>query len=309
MSRTSHLETQVKTILHALANAPAHKVPEVTLEAAHDYREALILPFQQAVIQAHALSADGRLQAEGDWRLHCFALHFFAAWRVPGSYDLILKSLMLADRYDSRWLMGHADEEWPHLLITNFDGDVDRLFRILREDAPPWNSDLRSCCVILLAGVYHHQLGDRAAIEAGFGEMLDVCDTSSIGQTVALCIARAKMSGLLPKLRQWIKTQRSFGTDVQAELEEFWDTGFKNHATYPNPINDPRQDLADIIRNWHYFMPPFIPPPEMVKTWTYQWEMKVQDPTCRPGPSMLPKRTLPCTCGSGLPYGACCIAK
>jgi hypothetical protein len=305
----SDLETKAEAILDALSNAPPHIVPETTLEEAHDYREVLIAPFQHAVAQAHALSAAGRLQAEGDWRLPSFALHFLAAWHVPGAYDLILKSLMLEDRYDSRWLMGEAYNDWPHLLITTFDGDVARLLTILQEEDPPWSSDLRSCIILLLGGIYHHQLGDCAAIETVFDDMLVHGDDAYILETLGSTSARAKMSGLLPRLRQMMKTGRLCELDVRAELKAPWQPGFRDFATCPNPITNLRPDLADIIRTWYYYKPPFIASPAMKKSVLYQWEMEIQDVTSRPGPFILPKRTLPCTCGSGLPYGACCAGK
>jgi hypothetical protein len=305
----SSLETKVEAILDALSNAPPHIVPETTLEDAHDHREALIAPFQQAVAQAHALSATGRLQAEGDWRLPCFALHFLAAWRVPGTYDLIWKSLMLDDRYDSRWLMGDAFNDWPHLLITTFDGDVARLLTLLQEEDPPWNSDLRTCVILLLGGIYHHQLGDRAAIETVLDEMLVHCDDDLIVECIGSTSARAKMSGLLPRLRQMMKDGSLSELDVGDELQAPWQPGFKDFATCPNPITNPRLDLADIIRTWHHFQPPFLLSPEMKQSILHQWEKKAHDTTSRPGAFILPKRTLPCTCGSGLPYGACCAGK
>lgn len=297
----------MEAILDALGNAPPHILPTQTLQEAHDHREALIPLFQQAVAQAHALSAGGRLQAEGDWRLPCFALHYLAAWRVPGTYELIWKSLMLDDRYDSRWLMCDAYNEWPHLLITTFDGDVARLLRILQKEDPPWNSDLRTCLILLLGGVYHHRLGDRAAIEAGLDEMLDTCDDDLIVETIACSVARAKMTGLLPRLHEMMRAELVCELDVRDELDAPWQEGFKDFATCPNPIVNPRQDLADIISRWYYFRPPFNPPPAVEKSIVYQWEKQVNDYTARPGPFILPKRTLPCTCGSGLPYGACCV--
>lgn len=309
MSRTRLHEAKVEAILDALANAPPHIVPVQTLEEAHDHREALIPHFQQAVAQAHALSAGGRLQAEGDWRLPCFALHFLAAWRVPGSYELIWKSLMLDDRYDSRWLMCDAYNDWPHLLITTFDGDVARLLRILQKEDPPWNSDLRTCIILLLGGLYHHRLGDRAVIEAGLDEVLDTCDDDLIVDTIADCIARAKMKRLLPRLHEMIQAGVVSELDVRAELEAPWQEGFKDFATCPNPIVNPRQDLADIISTWHHFRPPFNPSPQMEKSWLYRLERQMNDYTARPGPFILPKRTFPCECGSGLPYGACCADK
>ncbi|HCN79034.1 MAG TPA: hypothetical protein DIT13_17855 [Verrucomicrobiales bacterium] len=309
MSRPPHQENKVEAILDALANAPAHIVPLQLLDEAHDHREALIPPFQQAVAQAHALSAGCRLQAEGDWRLPCFALHFLAAWRVPGTYDLILDSLMLDDRYDSRWLMCDAYNDWPHLLITTFDGDVARLLRILQKEDPPWNSDLRTCLILLLGGVYHHRLGDRAAIEAAFDQMLDTCDSDLIMLTIANCIARAKMKRLLPRLHKMMQDEVVSELDVRGILDAPWEEGVKNLASCPNPIVNPRQDLADIISMWFYFRPPFVPSPEVKQSKLYQWEIQINDTTARPGPFILRKRTLPCNCDSGLPYGACCAGK
>ncbi len=314
MSNASHLhEKKIEAILDALANAPAHIVPEQVLEAAHDHQESLIPHLQQAVAQAHALSASGRLQAEGDWRLPCFALQLLAAWRVPGAYDLILKSLMLDDRYDSRWLMGDAYIEWPHLLITTFDGDVDRLFCIAGKVNPPWNSDLRTCCVLVLAAAYHHRLGDRATIQAGFDQMLDFCQDHMLLGTVLLCIARLRMAPLLPKLSQIMKTERGkrgiSQMDIDSELESSWEESFDDSSICPNPILQPRQDLLTIIRGWQYFQPPFRPSTEHRQSFWYQHEKRVHDDTGRPGSFILYKRTLPCRCGSGLPYGACCINK
>jgi hypothetical protein len=106
-----------------------------------------------------------------------------------------------------------------------------------------------------------------------------------------------------------MKTGRLCELDVRAELKAPWQPGFRDFATCPNPITNLRPDLADIIRTWYYYKPPFIASPAMKKSVLYQWEMEIQDVTSRPGPFILPKRTLPCTCGSGLPYGACCAGK
>lgn len=314
MSNASHLhERKIEAILDALANAPGHIVPEQVLEAAHDHRESLIPHLQQAVVQAHALSASSRLQAEGDWRLPCFALHLLAAWRVPGTYDLILKSLMLDDRYDSRWLMGEAYIEWPHLLITTFDGDVGRLFCIVGKENPSWSNDLHTCCVLVLAAAYHHRLGDRAAIQAGFDQMLDFCQDPMLLGTVLLCIARARMAPLLPKLSRIMKTKRGkrgiSQVDIDDQLENPWEKSFIDASSHPNPILQPRQDLLAIIRDWQYFQPPFRPTAEERQTLTYQYEKRVHDFTARPGVCILHRRTLPCYCGSGRPFGACCVSK
>ncbi|MFN0078831.1 MAG: hypothetical protein ACKVY0_20410 [Prosthecobacter sp.] len=315
MSSTPHSqEAQVNAILDAFANAAEHIVPAQALADAHDHQQALIPHLQQAVAQAHALSAAGRLQAEGDWRLPSFALHLLAAWRVPGTYDLLWKSLMLDDRYDSRWLMSDAYMEWPHLLITTFDGDVGRLFRILWQNDPPWNSDLRDCCTMVLASAHHHHLGDRVAIEAGFAKMLDTCDDEMVLGTLMLFIARLKLAPLLPRLWQVLKTRRGRQAmsrlDVEEALASPWREGFAVSNPTPNPINHPREDLLAIIRGWQYFKPPLKhATKDREKSHTYQYEKRVHDFTSRPGGFILPKRTLPCDCDSGLPYGACCGQK
>lgn len=316
MSHASqHLEAKIEAILAAFANAAEHIVPEQALTDAYDHQQALIPHLQQAVAQAHALSAVGRLQAEGDWRLPAFALHLLAAWRVPGTYDLLWQSLMLDDRYDSRWLMSDAYLEWPHLLITTFDGDVDRLFRILWQNDPPWNSDLRQCCIMVLASAHHHHLGDRAVIEAGFAKMLDTCDDEMVLGTLMIFIARLKLAPLLPKLWQMLKTQRGQRAmtrqDVEEALASPWRAGFSDSSSHPNPIICPQEDLLAIIRGWYYFRPPLKHSKrrDREESPTYQYEKRVHDFTSRPGGFILYKRTLPCRCDSGLPYGACCGQK
>lgn len=314
MPATPHShQWDVNTILDALANAAKHIVPEQALTAAHDQSQALIPHLQQAVEQAYALSAVGRLQAEGDWRLYSFALHLLAAWRVPGTYDLILKGLMLDDRYDSRWLMSDAYIEWPHLLITTFDGDVDRLFRILWKNKPRWNCDLCQCCVMILAGAYHYSLGDRAAIQAGFERTLDTEKDAMILGTLMMFIARLNLEPLLPKLWQVLKTQRGKQAmskeEVEEALGEVWRQNFNDSSSHPNPIIRPRQDLLTIISDWYYFKPPFVSAGGDIVDEMREYEKYLHDDTCRPGAFILPKRTLPCNCGSGLPYGACCAGK
>ena len=64
-------------------------------------------------------------------------LHLLAAWRVPGTYERVLQGLMLEDHYDSIWLMGCAFRDWPHLLVTTFDGDAPRLMTILSQEDQP----------------------------------------------------------------------------------------------------------------------------------------------------------------------------
>lgn len=315
MSSTPHSqEAKVNAILDAFANAAAHIVPVQALADAHDHQQALIPHLQQAVAQAHALSAAGRLQAEGDWRLPSFALHLLAAWRVPGTYDLLWQSLMLDDRYDSRWLMSDAYIEWPHLLITTFDGDVDRLFRILWQNDPPWNSDLCLCSTMVLASAHQHHLGDRAAIEVGFAKTLDTCDDEMVLGTLMIFIARLNLAPLLPRLWQVLKTQRGKRAmtrlDVEAALDSLWEEGFSDASSAPNPILRPREDLLAIIRGWQYFKPPLKhSAKDRERSQTCQYEKRVHDFTSRPGGFILYKRTLPCHCGSGLPYGACCGQK
>jgi hypothetical protein len=307
-------DAKIDEILYTFSNAVEHIVPEQALADAHECREAITPHLVQAVTQAHALSAAGRLQAEGDWRLPCFALHLLAAWRVPGTYDLILKSLMLADRYDSRWLMSDAFDDWPHLLLTTFDGDVDRLLDIVSQEDPPWNSDLRQCCLSVLSGAHHHGLGDRAAIEAGFERVLDTCCDDLIVDSVMFHIAELKLMKLVPKVWQTLESrpeESPFGRlDVEGALESEWTVDFTDLNAGPNPITRPREELLDLIRSWHYFQAPLNysrRDPMLRVLWEH--ERAVNDFSCRPGAFILPKRTLPCDCGSGLPYGACCVRK
>jgi Protein of unknown function (DUF1186) len=318
-STSSNPEWTVESILDALANAPAHIVPKEALAAAHEHQQSLIAPLQAAVDQTYALSADGRLQSEGDWRIHSFALHLLAAWRVPGTYDRIWKGLTLDDRYDSLWLMAEAFLDWPHLLITTFDGDVDRVFRIARQEDPPWNCEVRDCALMVLASAYHHHLGARPAIEAAFDTLLDELgeDTLLLG-TLLMFILRLKIQPLIPKANRILKTplgkEALDKLDADEALKAAWEDSFRDSSTYPNPIVRPQQDLLTIISGWRYFMPPFIPSlttSEMESEWikVITQEERLHDSTSRPGPFILRKRTHPCSCGSGLPFGSCCAGK
>ncbi|MCB1088789.1 MAG: DUF1186 domain-containing protein, partial [Verrucomicrobiae bacterium] len=258
-------EPGIRAILDAFANATPTMVPERALSEAHDCREAITPHLQRAVIQMHDLSALGRLQAEGDWRLHSFALHLLAAWRVPGTYDLILKSLTLDDRYDSRWLMGEATSDWPHLLLTTFDGDVERLFGIVWRDDPPWNSDLILCCLGVLTGAHHHRPGDRAAIEAGFEKTLATCEDELIRDSLMTRIAKLKIHSLMPQVWRVIDSPPNqphpYRLDIEKALQEPWTVDFSDPGSEPNPIVRPREDLLAIICGWWYFQEPdeFVP--------------------------------------------------
>lgn len=314
-SASSHREWSVESILEAMANAEEHRVPKDALNAAHDHQEALIPHFQAAVDLAYALSADGRLQSEGDWRLHSFALHFLAVWRVPGTYDRIWSGLTLEDRYDSRWLMSDAYNEWPHLLISTFDGDVERVLRIVRQDDPPWNDDLRTCSIMVLAAAYHLHLGDRAAIEDGFDALLQVFhdDTYLLGVLLEF-ILRLRIPCLIPKAERILQTpigkKALCKIDAQAARGSSWRADFHDSCVDPNPIVRP-QDLLTVIGRWYYFRPPVTLPKVSDPLWLEMraYEKHIHDTTSRPGPFTLQKRTLPCDCGSGLPYGSCCGQK
>ncbi len=346
LSTSPNPEWTVESILEALANAPRHIVPKEALAAAHEHQQSLIAPLQAAVDQTYALSADGRLQSEGDWRIHSFALHLLAAWRVPGTYDRIWKGLTLDDRYDSLWLMAEAFLDWPHLLITTFDGDVDRVFRIARQEDPPWNCDLRDCALMVLASAYHHHPSARAAIEAAFDTLLDEWgedtllderdedtpldewdeetllderedDTLLLG-TLLMFVLRLKIQPLIPKANRILKTplgKESLGKlDADAARKASWEDSFHDSSTYPNPIVRPQQDLLTIISGWRYFGKPFtssLTTSELESEWIQEIirEERLHDTTSRPGSFTLRKRTHPCTCGSGLPFGSCCAGK
>ena len=314
-SASKHREWSVESILDALANAPEHIVPEDALNAAHDHQEALIPHLQAAVDIAYALSADGRLQSEGDWRLHSFALHLLAFWRVPGTYDRIWSGLTLEDCYDSRWLMSDAYLDWPHLLITTFDGDAERVLRIARQDDPPWNEELRSCSVMVLAAAYQLRLADRAAIEAGFSALLAAFHDNTYLLGVLLdYILRLRIPGLLPEAERLLQTpigkKALCKIDAQAARESSWCADFDSFSIDPTPIVRP-QDLLTIISRWFYFQPPVRIPKVSDPLWLEMLahEKHIRDTTSRPGPCILQKRTLPCDCGSGLPYGSCCGQK
>ena len=305
----------VERILEAFAQAQADACPHEAIDAAHDHREALIPHLQAAVDQAHALSAAGRLQQEGDWRPHSFALHFLAAWRVPGTYERIMHGLTLADRYDSRWLMGEAYRDWPHLLVTTFDGDVPRLMAMVNDEDSAL--ELRHGLLLTLSGIYHYDLADRGLIQDGFDSLLDNLENALLLDTLMAEVALLKMHDLLPKVWRLLRTsplrEKLSKLDIQSSFERSWDEGFTVHADQGTPIQNPRVDLAILIQSWHVFLPPLESDldeeshPIMARMLAR--EREVSDDTCRPTPFILLKRTLPCTCGSGLPYGACCAQK
>ncbi|MEQ1750899.1 MAG: SEC-C domain-containing protein [Prosthecobacter sp.] len=319
LSTSPNPEWTVESILDALANAPAHIVPKEALAAAHEHQQSLIAPLQAAVDQTYALSADGRLQSEGDWRIHSFALHLLAAWCVPGTYDRIWKGLTLDDRYDSLWLMAAAYLEWPHLLITTFDGGVDRLLRIARQEDPPWNCEVRQCAIMVLAAAHHHHLGDRAAIQTAFETLLDEWDEDVILLgTLLMFVLSLKIHPLIPKANRILKTplgRQALGKlDAEEALKSSWRDDFRDSSTYPNPLVRPQQDLLTIISGWRYFKKPLtssLATSEMESEWIKELtqEERLHDSTSRPGGFILRKRTLPCTCGSGLPFGSCCAGK
>jgi len=307
----------VESILAAFAQAQADACPHEALNAAHDHQEALIPHLQAAVDQAYALSSAGRLQQEGDWRPHCFALHLLAAWRVPGTYDRILQGFMLEDRYDSRWLMGDAYRDWPHLLVTTFDGDVPRLLTILNAEDPAWSLELRHGIILTLSGIYYDNLADRGLLQDSFDALLDSLEDSLLLQTMMEEIAKLKLHDLLPKVWKLLRTsplrKELSKFEIQDCLESTWDAGFTVSDAPSTPIQNPREDLAVLIQSWHFFLPPMKSTPED-ETHPSVLQMRanekeVSDTTARPTPFILYKRSLPCPCDSGLPYGACCAQK
>ncbi|MEQ1747787.1 MAG: DUF1186 domain-containing protein [Prosthecobacter sp.] len=307
----------VEKILEAFAQSQADACPREAIDAAHDHQEALIPHLQAAVDQAHALSSAGRLQQEGDWRPHSFALHLLAAWRIPGTYERIMHGLTLADRYDSRWLMGEAYRDWPHLLVTTFDGDVPRLMAIVSDENPAWSCELRQGILLTLSGIYHYDLADRSLIQDGFDALLDNLEDALLLETLMQQVALLKIHDLLPKVWGLLRTsplrKKLSKLDIQSSFERSWDAGFTVSASQGTPIQNPREDLAVLIQSWHVFLPPLEMDPEeachpaIARMIAYEDE--VSDYTCRPTPFILRKRTLPCTCRSGLPYGACCAQR
>ena len=171
--------------------------------------------------------------------------------------------------------------------------------------------------ILTLSGIYHYDLADRGLIQDGFDSLLDSLEDMLLLEALMHEIAALKMHDLLPKVWKLLRTgplrKKLSKLDIQDSFESGWQEGLTLNASPGTRIQNPREDVAALIQSWHYFIPPMELDPEELRhpliAQMLAHENAVSDRTGRPTPFILYKRNLPCTCGSGLPYGACCVKK
>lgn len=324
MSQQPTAPLTVEQIIDAFSKAQRGRIPVRALRDAQLHRYKLIAPFQASIDQHLALSAAGRLQAEGDWRLPSFAWNLLALWKVPGTYERIMSGLLLPDRYDSLWLMARPDQHWPSLLLSTFDGDAARLQQLIAN--PKVHEDCRICFMQVLVGAVHHRLVDEESIVPWLGQMLGalgrVKSTKWLHFKLAISAARLRLGPLKPLISNILHrydTQHDLNSLKLLELYyrfPWLRLNSMRHGHF-NPIGD----LESEIRTWMYFHPlPSREHEENMKLLLGEKENRRRlrarkkfeasiAKGSRPGPFVLPERHTPCFCRSGKPFGACCGQK
>ncbi len=313
-------DLSVPEILRAFASARERRLPVAALRAADQQREALIPHLEQAIDVALALSAAGRLQAEGDWRMPSFAWHLLACWRVPGAYERLMRVLTLPDIYDQRWLLAEAYAFWPNLLVTCFDGDLERVQRCAVDRS--LTLDVRTCFLRVHAAMVHLGAGDRETVAAWYESLIrrpqrPGADWLELSRVLISAVA-LKFTHLWPLMQQALRAHKvkklDFSLEEMAEEVERLGTPLSENPRDSLPPA-PVRDVIAFIGEWDYFRP--LPPgveadlndPLNKSLLAYFEAAQPKDaPGSRPGPFILPERHVRCPyCESGLPYGQCCV--
>jgi len=245
-------------ILDALANAEEGAYPAAAVAAVRGRRRELIPHFRRAIDLVFTLAADGKLQDEGDWRLANFGLYFFSEWRVPGTYERLMKVLQLHEN-DRMWLIDDAIySEWPDLLLTTFPrraNEVKRLQSIVLDSEV--YEDVRGCALCTLGALVHYGIADRDRI-VRWMDWLYECDLSTrmgfVIDELLVQSASLKEPALMKRIRALYATD--WNDDPVFPLESLeriarrpWPRG---HAASNNVAN-PVTNAASLIRRWPYF--------------------------------------------------------
>ncbi len=247
-------------ILDALANAEEGAYPAAAVAAVGGRRRELTPHFRRAIDLVFTLAADCKLQDEGDWRLANFGLYFLSEWRVPGTYELLMKVLEL-DYCDRRWLIDDAIySEWPDLLLTTFPRraqEVKRLQSIVLDSDV--HEDVRGCALCTLGALVHYGIADRDRI-VRWMEWLYECDLSTpmgfVIDELLVQSASLKEPALMKRIRalyatDW-KDDPAFSLkDIEGIARKPWPRG---HTAYNNVAN-PVTSAASLIRRWEHFLP------------------------------------------------------
>ncbi len=312
------LDIGADEILAMILSVPEHEKPFALLGLIEQRREELIPLFQRETDRAFELSKRGELQDKGDWKVPGFGLAFLSEWRVPGTHQRLLEVLKLNDD-DRDWLIADAlTEDWPRLLATTFEGDLQPITQVVLDQS--LYEFARAIAVEAVAALAHHGVLAREESDAWFASLFEQVEREPcyVWDKVVCAVADLRMIRLLPEIRRAYKDHLcdGFGCEPLSDLEKVivgenpWERiGMTRRVDYPEPEVDARKMICD----WPHFHPPMSPasaPDRGEGGGEEDWplikryvEMEALAP-----PQAKPKigRNEPCPCGSGKKFKKCC---
>lgn len=298
----------VESVLEAFSNAERGAFPVEAMAAAEALRDELIPHLQSAVDVALALSKRRTLQEEGDWRLPNFALYLLTGWQVPGTHERLRSMILLEDFYDVRWLMGELHQQWLHLVLSSLSGEEHAAFLRRKVEDESMHREVRTIFLKAVVGAAHDGRIARPPVADWLESLLDPWedheDSVQLSELYSQ-VAYMRLHHLKPRLKKGFEAglfpkELVIFKNVERHFAEPWPGGTRV-CCVANPVDD----VAAMIRAWPYFKrrEPCLHPLylEMLA-----YEAKMHARGAHPGIWILFERNMPCDCGSGKPYGACC---